>query len=370
MSEVVTHTIEPVFDRRSRVLVLGTMPSPVSREVGFYYGHPQNRFWRVMERLFGLDDHALVDNDARTAFLLEQHIAVWDVLASCAIEGASDASISDPAPNDLARILDAAPIERVVCTGGTAARLCRRFNGRLLQERGIELVGLPSTSPANARMRLDDLVAAYAPAFVPLRHDRLPRHDKQEIRAAALAARDAIDPAERTRRSTEICAQLACELERLTSPATVAVYAAMRSEVNLDGFIHTAYARGCRVAFPCMQRAADGRQTMVMRAVSVDDYPARRAPFIEHPIVSFDPESPDAQRFPLVAPQDIDLVAVPLVAFDASGNRLGYGGGNYDRYLPRLRADCRVVGVAFAEQQVTAVPTDPHDRPLPRIISA
>ncbi len=87
----VTHTIEPVFGGRSRVLVLGTMPSPASREVGFYYGHPQNRFWRVMERLFGLADHALVDNDARTAFLLEHRIALWDVLAACSIEGASDA---------------------------------------------------------------------------------------------------------------------------------------------------------------------------------------------------------------------------------------------------------------------------------------
>lgn len=163
MSEVVTHTIDPVFDARSRVLVLGTMPSPASREVGFFYGHPQNRFWRVMERLFGLADHALVENEARIAFLLEHRIALWDVLASCSIEGASDASIADPVPNDLTRILNAAPIERVFTTGGTAAKLCRRFDGALLRERGIEAVALPSTSAANARMRLDDLVEAYIP---------------------------------------------------------------------------------------------------------------------------------------------------------------------------------------------------------------
>lgn len=370
MSEVVTHTIEPVFDASSRVLVLGTMPSPASREVGFYYGHPQNRFWRVMERLFGLEDHTLLDNDARTAFLLERHIALWDVLASCAIEGASDASISDPVPNDLTRILDAAPIERVICTGGTAERLCRRFNGKLLHERGIDLVGLPSTSPANARMRLDDLVAAYAPAFTPLRQAHLLQHDKQAIRAAALSARDAIDPGERTRRSAEICTQLTCELGRLASPATVAVYAAMRSEVNLDEFVRAAYGRGCRVAFPCMQRAADGRQTMVMRAVTEDDHLAGNVPFINRPVASFVPTGPDAQRFPLVAPQDIDLAAVPLVAYDDSGNRLGYGGGNYDRYLPQLRTNCIVAGVAFEAQRVPEVPIEPHDRPLLRIISA
>ena len=157
----VTHVIDPIFDERSRVLVLGTMPSPRSREVGFYYGHPQNRFWRVMERMYGLEDRSLVDNDERRAFLLANGIALWDVLASCQIAGASDASIIDPVPNDLTRILDIAPIRTVCTTGGKANQLCRRFHGNLLKTRRIELVGLPSTSPANARMRLDDLVAAY-----------------------------------------------------------------------------------------------------------------------------------------------------------------------------------------------------------------
>lgn len=159
----VKHTIDPVFDERSRVLVLGTMPSPASRQVGFYYGHPQNRFWRVMERLFNRPDHTLTGNDDRIAFLLSEHIALWDVLASCSIEGASDASIADPVPNDLTCILNAAPIESVFTTGGTAAKLCRRFDGALLRKRGIEHTALPSTSAANARMRLDDLVAAYTP---------------------------------------------------------------------------------------------------------------------------------------------------------------------------------------------------------------
>ena len=159
----VIHTIPPVYDGRSRVLVLGSMPSPASRAAAFYYGHPQNRFWRVMEQLYGLPDHALVQNDARRAFLLDAGIALWDVLASCTIAGASDASIADPVPNDLAPLLDAAPIQAVFTTGGTATRLCRRFFGPLLQERGIRHVGLPSTSPANARLRLPELVEAYRP---------------------------------------------------------------------------------------------------------------------------------------------------------------------------------------------------------------
>lgn len=143
------------------MLVLGTMPSPKSREIGFYYGHPQNRFWRVMERLFNLPDHALVDNGTRIAFLLEHQIALWDVLASCQIAGASDASIGDPQPNDLDRILDAAPIRCIFTTGGKAAELFRRFDDKSVAARGIRHVALPSTSAANARMRLDELVNSY-----------------------------------------------------------------------------------------------------------------------------------------------------------------------------------------------------------------
>ena len=157
---LVFHRIDPVFDERSRVLVLGTMPSPKSREVGFFYGHPQNRFWRVMEALFGLPERALVDNDARRAFLLERRIALWDVLASCSIEGASDASIRDARPNDLRRILDVAPVRAVFTTGTKAAHLYRRL---CEQDCGMPAMPLPSTSAANARMRLPDLVEAYRP---------------------------------------------------------------------------------------------------------------------------------------------------------------------------------------------------------------
>ena len=159
----IEHTLEPIFDERSRVLVLGTMPSPKSREVGFYYGHPQNRFWRVMEALFELPSHSLVENDMRRAFLLKHHIALWVVLASCTIEGAADASIVDAIPNDLTRILGKAPITHVFTTGGKATQLCQRMNGNMLNARNIALTGLPSTSAANARMRLDQLVEAYRP---------------------------------------------------------------------------------------------------------------------------------------------------------------------------------------------------------------
>lgn len=159
----VTHEIQPVFDSRSRVLLLGTMPSPASREQGFYYGHPQNRFWRVIAAIF--DEPAPRTIEEKRDMLLHHHVALWDVLASCEIEGASDASIRDAQPNDLARIFDAADIRAVFATGTKAGELYRKLIEPTL---GVPCTTLPSTSPANAKMKLADLVGAYGKALLPL----------------------------------------------------------------------------------------------------------------------------------------------------------------------------------------------------------
>ncbi len=159
----VTHEIQPVFDSRSRVLLLGTMPSPASREQGFYYGHPQNRFWRVLAAIF--DEPAPRTIEEKRDMLLHHHVALWDVLASCEIEGASDASIRDAQPNDLARIFDAADIRAVFATGTKAGELYRKLIEPTL---GVPCTTLPSTSPANAKMKLADLVDAYGKALLPL----------------------------------------------------------------------------------------------------------------------------------------------------------------------------------------------------------
>lgn len=158
----IEHDIEPVFDQRSRVLMLGTMPSPKSREKGFFYGHPQNRFWKVLAAM--LDAPVPETITEKSALLLEHRIALWDVLASCEITGASDASIRDPKPNDLRLILDHAPIERIFCTGTKATQLYRKLCEPAL---GIPCAQLPSTSPANAAMRLPDLIEAYRAALLP-----------------------------------------------------------------------------------------------------------------------------------------------------------------------------------------------------------
>lgn len=154
--QTVAHPLEPLFDERSRVLMLGTMPSPKSREAGFYYGHPRNRFWPVIARLFGQQDPGTIPGRRKLA--LDHGIALWDVLASCSIEGAKDMSIAECVPNDLTAITNHAPIQAVFCTGAKAAELY----GRYCQDAtGIPAVRLPSTSPANAAASLDDLVEAY-----------------------------------------------------------------------------------------------------------------------------------------------------------------------------------------------------------------
>lgn len=154
----IEHGIPPVFDGRSEVLVLGTMPSPASREAAFFYGHPQNRFWRVLAALF--DEPVPEDNAERADLLLRHHIALWDVLESCDIRGASDASIANPVANDLARILRGAPVCQVFCTGAVAAK----HYARLCEPAcGMAAVKLPSPSPANAAWSLSRLVEAYRP---------------------------------------------------------------------------------------------------------------------------------------------------------------------------------------------------------------
>lgn len=154
MGEIVLHALPPVCDGRSRVLVLGTMPSPASRAAGFYYGHPRNRFWRALADAAG--EPAPEGAEARRAFLLRHRIALWDVLASCRIDGASDASIRAPIANDVAGLLRRAPIRAVFATGQAAGRLYDRL---CLPETGIPAVRLPSTSPANAGRFTDAALA-------------------------------------------------------------------------------------------------------------------------------------------------------------------------------------------------------------------
>ena len=125
MCQNILHPLEPVFDSRSRVLVLGTMPSPKSREQGFYYAHPRNRFWTVLPALLGEPIPKSVSD--RKALVLRRHIARWDVLKSCTIPGAADSSIKDPVPNDLRPILSAAPIRAFFTTGGKAHNLYLRL---------------------------------------------------------------------------------------------------------------------------------------------------------------------------------------------------------------------------------------------------
>lgn len=197
--------------------------------------------------------------------------------------------------------------------------------------------------------------------------------DKAELRRAMIARRDALDLDVRAAKSAAICARLVelMESSDTAGQRTVAVYAAMGSEVDPAAFAAAAVARGWRVAYPCMLSATDAMacgQRMCMRAVAAGD--ASSAPFIAHPTRTFAAVDIDSGRFPIVPAEALNMIIVPLVAFDRTGARLGYGGGCYDRYLPMLSSACQIIGIAFDEQRVGHVPTDAHDLPLPHIISA
>lgn len=150
------HPIPPLFCAESRVLILGSFPSIASREAKFFYGHPQNRFWRVMAALTGRPVPQTVED--KTALILENGFALWDSVASCTVTGSSDSSIRDVVPNDLRAITEHAPIERIFCNGNTSLKYYRRYNEPLL---GRPAVVLPSTSPANAAWSLQRLAEAW-----------------------------------------------------------------------------------------------------------------------------------------------------------------------------------------------------------------
>ena len=162
MTEHIVHPIPPLYDADSRVLILGSFPSVKSRETAFFYGHPQNRFWRVLARVLGCEVPVCISE--KSAMLHAHHIALWDVIASCDISGSSDSSIQNAVPNDLSPILNTAKIQAVFCNGTTSFHLYEHY---LLPVTGMQAVRLPSTSPANASFSLERLteqwqaVAAY-----------------------------------------------------------------------------------------------------------------------------------------------------------------------------------------------------------------
>lgn len=165
----IIHQIPPVWNSESEVLILGTMPSPKSREAGFFYMHPQNRFWKVLPAVFG--ESLFYPNNSpdresaiseRRNFLLRHHIALWDVLASCQISGASDSSIKNARPNDFGEILSKSKIKRIFCTGKTAWSLWKKTCAEKYEERfQLTVECLPSTSPANAACSLEKLIEIY-----------------------------------------------------------------------------------------------------------------------------------------------------------------------------------------------------------------
>ena len=153
----IIHPIPPFYDKDSEILILGSFPSVKSREQMFFYGHPQNRFWKVMAQVF--EDEVPVTVPDKKAFLTKHHIALWDVISSCDIKGSSDASITNAVPNDLSRILGSANIRGIFVNGKTAEKYYKKFSENMIRRKAV---CLPSTSPANAAWSIEKLVEAWS----------------------------------------------------------------------------------------------------------------------------------------------------------------------------------------------------------------
>lgn len=151
MESRVYHEFQPFYDNNSKVLILGSIPSVKSREIGFYYGHPKNRFWKVLSLVFEID---ILD---KKVFLKNYHIALWDVLKSCEIKGSSDSSIKEEIPNDIPSLLEKCNINAIFITGKTAYKYYMKYFKNI----DIPVFNLSSTSPANCRISLDKLVEEY-----------------------------------------------------------------------------------------------------------------------------------------------------------------------------------------------------------------
>ena len=153
---MVEHPIRPVYDKNSRILILGSFPSVKSREANFFYGHPQNRFWKVLATVFETEVPVTVDE--KREFLLAHGVAVWDVIKSCDIVGSSDSSIKNVVPNDLREILNNADIRQIFVNGKTAEQYYKKY---IEKEIGRKATCLPSTSPANAAWNVEKLVVEW-----------------------------------------------------------------------------------------------------------------------------------------------------------------------------------------------------------------
>ena len=151
--ENVKHEIPPIYNQNSKILILGSFPSVKSRESQFFYHHSQNRFWKVLSSV--LDKDTPITIDEKKDFLLDNNIALWDVIASCDIEGSSDSSIKNVVANDLNKIIDTCDIKQIFCNGGKSFELYKKYCEK---NTNLKAIKLPSTSPANARFSLEKLV--------------------------------------------------------------------------------------------------------------------------------------------------------------------------------------------------------------------
>lgn len=159
----VVHPLPPIYNQESEILILGSIPSVKSREVGFYYGNPKNRFFKILSDIF--HEEIMDDKDSKTQFLLQHHIALWDVIKSCTITNSSDSSIKDVVVNDISSIIKESKIKKIFTTGKKAYQL---YNQYIFKETKIKAIYLPSSSPANQTIKYEDIISEYKKILISI----------------------------------------------------------------------------------------------------------------------------------------------------------------------------------------------------------
>ena len=155
-TDFVIHPFPPLFDENAKTLILGSFPSVKSREAMFFYGHPQNRFWKVLSAVF--TEKLPESIEEKKVLVLSHHLALWDCIHSCTITGSSDSSVKDVVPNDISEMMTNSKIDRIFCNGTLSYKMYRKY---IFPNTGIEAIKLPSTSPANASYSLDKLITEW-----------------------------------------------------------------------------------------------------------------------------------------------------------------------------------------------------------------
>lgn len=333
---MIQHPFPPLYDKNSKILILGSFPSVKSREQMFFYGHPQNRFWNVIARVFGEVKPETIDE--KKAFILRNNLALWDVLASCEIDGSSDASIKNAVANDITPILKTADIKSIFVNGKAAEKY---YNKYIKPKVGRSATVLPSTSPANAAWNVEKLVNEWR-VNILIEKDSIRKHMKYCRKHQSK---------EEQNKNSEIIRKTLLGLEEVKKAKSVCIYMDAFFEVETGGIIDDLQKLDKEIIFPI----SDVKTNTLTLCRDCGEFKRGAYGILEPKVLD-----EVSYTYP-------ELVIVPGLAFDEKKNRLGFGAGYYDRFLSENKGI--KIGLCYDFQIMGSIPTDEHDIKMDLVIS-